>query len=199
VGLQDWLERNCGVAIDAEVLEGRSAERIEEEAVQAAVDAYRRRRKVLGEETAERIEQYLLLRAIDTKWKDHLYAMDSLKQGIGLRGYAQRDPLIEYKREAFELFEEMVASVRDEVTGLIFKLRLEREEADSYQGVMRVAREVHEEYAAMQRAQQAAVESSKGSEGKVATIKVGAKVGRNDPCPCGSGKKFKKCCGRGRT
>jgi len=196
VGLEDWLGRNFGVGIDASVLGGKSAEGIEEQVVEKVLGAYRERREVLGDEAAQRIEQFLLLRAIDTKWKDHLYAMDSLKQGIGLRGYAQRDPVIEYKREAFELFEEMVSSVRDEVTELIFKLRLEAEDVDSYRGVMRVASEVHEEYAAMQRAQQAAVESSKAAEGKVAQIKVGTKVGRNDPCPCGSGKKFKKCCGR---
>jgi preprotein translocase subunit SecA len=198
-GLGDWLQRNFGVGIDAALLGGKSADAIEEEVVGEVLKAYEKRREVLGEEAAGRIEQFLLLRAIDTKWKDHLYAMDSLKQGIGLRGYAQRDPLIEYKREAFELFEEMVASVRDEVTELIFKLRLEAEDVDSYRGVMRVAKEVHEEYAAMQRMQQAAVESSKAAEGRVAQIKVGTKVGRNDPCPCGSGKKFKKCCGRSRA
>jgi len=198
-GLVDWLRRNFGVGIDTALLGGKSADAIEEEIVREVLKAYEKRREVLGEEGAGRIEQFLLLRAIDTKWKDHLYAMDSLMQGIGLRGYAQRDPLIEYKREAFELFEEMVASVRDEVTELIFKLRLEAEDVDSYRGVMRVAKEVHEEYAAMQRMQQAAVESSKAGEGKVAQIKVGTKVGRNDPCPCGSGKKYKKCCGRVRA
>ncbi len=195
-GFENWVYRTFDIVVREEELAEGMAGEVEERMVEKVIDAYEARRARLGEESASRVEQFLLLRAIDTKWKDHLYAMDHLMRGIGLRGYGQRDPLVEYKREAFELFEELMAAIRDEITEFIFKLRVEQEDVDSYKGVWQVEREVHDRFEVMRRVQQAAVESSKAPEGKPEPIRVGVKVGRNDPCPCGSGKKFKKCCGR---
>jgi len=195
-GFENWVYRTFDIVVREEELAEGMAGEVEERMVEKVIDAYEARRARLGEESASRVEQFLLLRAIDTKWKDHLYAMDHLMRGIGLRGYGQHDPLVEYKREAFELFEELMAAIRDEITEFIFKLRVEQEDVDSYKGVWQVEREVHDRFEVMRRVQQAAVESSKAPEGKPEPIRVGVKVGRNDPCPCGSGKKFKKCCGR---
>jgi preprotein translocase subunit SecA len=152
----------------------------------------------------EKIAQILLLEKIDTKWKDHLYAMDHLRSGIGLRGYAQVDPKIEYKREALGMFESMNLSIRDEVTDLIFKLQLGKEA--ERKDIWHPDHYVHQEVSgleAMQKLtaangvpQNAPANSDEQAEQKIEPIKVGIKAGRNQPCPCGSGKKFKQCCGR---
>src|SRR5262245_15935259 len=127
-------------------------------------------------------------RGINQLWREHLLNMDHLKEGIGLRGYGQRDPLTEYKREAFEMFQEMIDHLKEVVLEQLFKVRMMREEAAAQP--VRVA-------SATPRWQE-----NRGPDGAPATrgatrearTATGEKVGRNDPCPCGSGKKYKKCC-----
>ena len=128
-----------------------------------------------------------MLVVIDTQWKDHLLSIDHLKEGIGLRGYGQRDPLTEYKREAFELFQDMVERVKAAVIERLFKVQMVREVAFDVPGVTmwRETRESHGDTPSI--ARQAA------SAAPMRTP-AGEKVGRNEPCPCGSGKKYKKCC-----
>ena len=134
----------------------------------------------------------ILLSIFDQHWKDHLLSMDHLKEGINLRAYAQKDPMTEYKRESFSLFENMKVEVKKSVVQNIFSVQLytqaEIEELKRRQQEMLEAQiEAHK------RAQEAA---EKASEGKAAPVPRSAnKVGRNDPCPCGSGKKFKHCHG----
>ena len=141
------------------------------------------------------LEKYVLLQIFDATWKDHLYAMDHLKSSIGLRSFAERDPRIEYKKEGYRMFQEMLSSIRDKVTNIIFKARLES--GESMRSVWNVSNAQHGEYDRFQ-AQQAAAQAPQG-EKRVQPIKLkGPKVGRNDPCPCGSGKKYKKCCGVGQ-
>ena len=142
------------------------------------------------------LERFVLLQIYDTSWKDHLLAMDHLRSGVGFRSYAEQDPRIVYKREGFRLFDEMLSSVRNKVTDIVFKARLSAEA--EMESVYQVSQLVHEQlsgYDDLARdmaAQQAAAEAQ-----RVQTIiRDQPKVGRNDPCPCGSGKKFKKCCGR---
>jgi preprotein translocase subunit SecA len=118
-----------------------------------------------------------MLQVIDTQWKDHLLGMDHLKEGIGLRGYGQKDPLVEYKKEAFDVFADMTARISREVVGRLFKIQVQQKEA--------VKREP---------AKQTRLNYNRG-EGSAATARREKKVGRNEPCPCGSGKKYKKCCG----
>ncbi|MGR3302463.1 MAG: SEC-C metal-binding domain-containing protein, partial [Candidatus Scalindua sp.] len=145
----------------------------------------------------------LLLEKVDTKWKDHLYAMDHLKSGIGLRGYAQVDPKIEYKREALIMFETMMASIREEVTDLIFKLRVRSETIDS-KDVWNPDNFVYQdsfntplESPTPERERvEAATTNSGQSEQRPGPIRAAVKIGRNQPCPCGSGKKYKQCCGK---
>ena len=151
-----------------------------------------------------------MMNIIDTKWKDHLYAMDQLKEGIGLRSYAQRDPLIEFKKEGFAMFEAMYSSIYQEVAELIFKLQpVERQvsmkgvfedlpqhfEHDDIQGMGDVARNVGQPPDAPQTGS-SALGPRESQPKSVPVTNQGPKVGRNDPCPCGSGKKYKRCCGQ---
>jgi preprotein translocase subunit SecA len=157
------------------------------------------------------VERSVLLQIYDTTWKDHLYAMDLLRESIGLRGVAERDPRIEYKKEGSRLFEEFMKAIRDRVTDIIFKVRQNQQfvmknvydrAIESFQqpagygvGSSAAAQEVRAERAAM--ANEESPPATEVKEEKVATIvNEGPKVGRNDPCPCGSGKKYKQCCGR---
>jgi len=124
------------------------------------------------------------LSRVDSQWKDHLLSIDHLKEGIGLRGYGQKNPKEEYKREAYSLFMELMGRVRNEVLQKIFRIQLARE------------KDV-EEMEAQQRRQQKSI-NQVGGEGrtKEPITREQDKVGRNDLCPCGSGKKYKKCCGQ---
>jgi preprotein translocase subunit SecA len=125
-----------------------------------------------------------MLHVIDSQWKDHLLSMDHLKEGIGLRGYGQRDPLTEYKREAFDLFEDMVDRVRAAVTELLFRMQVAPGDAPA----------PAPRPSAAPRAATGVTLSRGTSERRPEAARSGQKVGRNDPCPCGSGKKYKKCC-----
>ena len=147
----------------------------------------------LREELTE-LERYVLLQIYDSTWKEHLYAMDHLKAGIGLRGLAERDPKMEYKREGYKMFGEMLSSIRDRVTDMIFKARLGGEE--ERRSVWNISSAAHDDFSMFAQQQQAA-QQPQGQAAMPKTIKhEGPKVGRNDLCPCGSGKKYKKCCGR---
>ncbi len=141
--------------------------------------AYEQKESEAGSDVIRYLERVILLQVIDTQWKDHLLGMDHLKEGIGLRGYGQKDPLVEYKKEAFDVFAEMTSRISTEVVSRLFKIQIQRAEA------------VRKEPARQARFSYNRGEGSSPSE----PVRRGKKVGRNDPCPCGSGKKFKKCCG----
>jgi preprotein translocase subunit SecA len=156
------------------------------------------------------LEQFVLIQIFDQTWKDHLYAMDMLKTGIGLQAFAERDPRILYKKEGFRFFQEMMASVRDKVTDLIFRARVvgEAQRRSAYQ----VTAATHESSggygvgenlgttaaatAAGGAAAEGAPQTSDQPQVTKTIVREQPKVGRNDPCPCGSGKKYKKCCGQ---
>jgi len=151
-------------------------------------------RQFLRRELTE-LEKYVLLQIYDATWKDHLYAMDHLKGSVGLRGFAEKDPKMEFKREGYRMFQEMLSSIREKVTDIIFKVELQGQE--SMRNVWNISSTMHNEYEQFQ-AQQDAAQAPQGEQ-RIKTIKLETpKVGRNDPCPCGSGKKYKKCCGRGQ-
>ncbi|HLU99684.1 MAG TPA: SEC-C metal-binding domain-containing protein, partial [Acidobacteriota bacterium] len=154
-------------------------------------------------------ERVIMLQILDQQWKDHLLALDHLKEGIGLRGYGQRDPKIEYKRESFTLFEELHHRVREEIVRMLYLLRpaTRAEEDEILTARGRQTRQQDMQYSGGEAAEpafagaqarpQQRLEARGGGDAAVKTIvNTGPKVGRNDPCPCGSGKKFKKCCGR---
>jgi preprotein translocase subunit SecA len=142
------------------------------------------------------LERYVLLQVYDSTWKDHLYAMDHLKESIWTRSFAEKDPKVEYKREGFRMFNEMLEAIEDRVTDIVFKVRLEA--GARARSVWRVSQTSHDEVGqfAMTERQRAAAQAPQGEQ-KVKQIRLEhPKVGRNDPCPCGSGKKYKKCCGK---
>lgn len=159
--------------------------------------AYQEKENTAGSELMRHLERMVFLQIIDAKWKDHLYAMDSLREGIGLRAYGQRDPLVEYKREAFDMFSQMIAGIEDEAVEMIFKLQPAKQER--LRGVFSQVSQhfVHPEAAKFQPAEQEQnqPEQKEASQSNIMQ-KAHPKVGRNDPCVCGSGKKYKKCCGR---
>jgi preprotein translocase subunit SecA len=168
-----------------------------------AIEIYKRRERLMGEREMRRLERLASLQVIDLSWREHLYEMDSIKEGIGLRAYGQKDPLIEYKSEGFRAFTEMLARVNEGVIGLVFKAQLRDESRFTARQRPAPARmsEVHDSADGMGFR---AVTSSESAEpggqpekpGKKMPVVVGDKIGRNDPCPCGSGKKYKKCCGK---
>ncbi len=196
--LTKWFEQKFGVKPAPEELAGKSVEDIEEHLMGKATELYHQRELDIGEDNIRKLEQFIILEKVDSKWKDHLYAMDSLKSGIGLRGYAQIDPKIEYKREALGMFQSMMASIREELTDLLFKIKLEKEPTHMAHRVWNVDNFVYQDAALMERKPQTQAATATAEQEKRTTepIRVGTKVGRNQPCPCGSGKKYKQCCGK---
>jgi preprotein translocase subunit SecA len=155
------------------------------------------------------MEKVLVLQILDASWMEHLRAMDHLRSSIGLQGYAQIDPKVEYKREGMKIFADMWNGVGDKVTDLIFRVEQFDPEFLSYLGnrwQLERAETIHQEATSeltaapgsnIRAQQEAAIASSQQSDKKREPVRnVGKKVGRNDPCPCGSGKKFKACCMR---
>jgi len=147
---------------------------------------YARKEAEYGADAIRYLERMFLLSTVDALWKDHLLSMDHLKEGIGLRGYAQKDPLKEYQREGFDLFSDLISRIKEESLKRLFHVKVQREEEGA--GM--------KERAAAPRPSRVVL--SRGdikSAGKTTQKREGVKIGRNDPCPCGSGKKYKKCCG----
>jgi preprotein translocase subunit SecA len=282
-GFRGWFQRCFGVDLDPESARVATGEEPDPApAVEAAVRRYDEREKELGEELQRRIDRHLLLHSIDTKWMDHLRAIDALRHGIGLRGYAQRDPKNEYKAEGFELFQKLMAAIEDEIASLILRVRVQmqppehagaRPDGAALPGAAgfpplatplarRLATATPEQvraaqqmmlarastrrvpasaaFDAMRRASPPAAAAAPGTGAPAAPAPSSAppaqpparasaagsappgpaprpasesargpaepaplpasalkSAGRNDPCPCGSGKKFKKCHGVG--
>ena len=143
---------------------------------------YEAREQEFGSPIMRDLENYILLQTVDTLWKDHLLNMDYLKEGIGLRSYGQQDPLVAYKREGHEMFQQMIDRVKEETVQKLFHIQIQREEQLQQ---MRAEQEDQPMFYGPPEAPQ-----------KRQAIRKDAKVGRNDPCPCGSGKKYKKCHGK---
>jgi preprotein translocase subunit SecA len=151
---------------------------------EGAVSAYERKEKEYGADAMRYLERMFLLSTIDAQWKDHLLSMDHLKEGIGLRGYAQKDPLKEYQREGFDMFSDLVFRIKEESLKRLFHVKVQREEEGKAAALPPIApRRVNLSHGDLSRAGQTTQRHAK------------KKVGRNSPCPCGSGKKYKKCCG----
>ena len=144
---------------------------------------YEEREKEMGEDLMRDLERFLTLQTVDMHWKDHLLAMDYLKEGIGLRGYGQVDPLVEYKREGHAMFQAMIDKIKEDIIRGLFFIRVEREQDQE-----KLKRE--------QEQQPMYFSHGDSTAPATKTVRKGKKIGRNDPCPCGSGKKYKKCCGR---
>lgn len=181
-GLRDALSRQFSLGFDpSRVSEGMDRVSFKEDILKNIQTNYAKRETELGDPLMRHLEKIVMLQAIDTQWKDHLLAMDHLKEGIGLRGYGQKDPLVEYKKEGFDIFVDMGERIKAEVVDRLFKIQIAKEESlpDRF-----TLREIPK------------IQINRGDgEGASKPVTKGKKVGRNEPCPCGSGKKYKKCHG----
>jgi preprotein translocase subunit SecA len=202
-GLRQYLDSRFSVKTNDLGLEEMPRPDIRDALLERMKGMYEEKEASFGSGMTRHLERMILLQVVDTRWKDHLYAMDSLREGIGLRAYGQRDPLIEYQHEAYEMFMDMIDRIKEETLEYLFRIRAVKEEAQA--AVFDLSRQemVHEERGQFQgMPQQQGMEVSPEYEGQLPEEKVHTykretpKVGRNDPCPCGSGKKYKKCCGR---
>ena len=185
-----------------------------------ALAIFKANEDLLPAETIREMERVYLLRAVDTHWMDHIDAMDQLKAGIRLRSYGQHDPVVEYRLEGFDMFDEMIENIREDTVKMMLIMPKRVYEIQKRQEAIEAARKAAEAAAAAahqvmlnkgeQKPQPNAVQaalkreqvakpsqtSGDGTDTQNKTVRKGKKVGRNDPCPCGSGKKYKKCCGR---
>jgi preprotein translocase subunit SecA len=213
-GLQKELEDDWGLMVPLdEMVKGEASDEEMLGAVLKAADAhYGDKVGMVGREGFAGFERSIMLQSIDQRWREHLSALDHLRQGIHLRGYAQKNPKQEYKRESFELFESMLQSIRNEVTRILMNVRVQSaEEAQQVEQQVEARAEqsfeqasyTHSEFSAAPDADPESVAlavqeapASADDDKEAPFRRFGAKVGRNDPCPCGSGKKYKQCHGR---
>ncbi len=168
---------------DEDTLDGLTGEGLAELIHEAAISAYREKEALIGPDEFRNLERYILLQTVDQLWKDHLLSMDHLKEGIGLRGYAQQNPLLLYKKEGFEMFQDMISRVQEETLSILYRIQLAEPED---------LKELH-------KPEEPPLVFSGGETSppkKKPAVRSDKKVGRNAPCPCGSGKKYKKCCGQ---
>ncbi|MCJ7774329.1 MAG: preprotein translocase subunit SecA [Desulfobacterales bacterium] len=167
--------------LNGHLMDGLNTEKLSELLFAASMEVYSKKESAIGANDFRQLERFVMLQTVDNLWKDHLLSMDHLKEGIGLRGYAQQNPLLVYKKEGFDMFQDMISRIKDETIEMLFRVQIsEPEMMPDYQ---------------KQNNQQMIFSSGEESETKKPLKRTGEKVGRNAPCPCGSGKKFKKCCG----
>ena len=187
--LSDWLKETLRFELSTDEIAKLEADELQRKLVNAVEDHYHPEMR--------RMERMLLLDLVDSAWKDHLYSMDYLRSSVGLKGYAQMDPKVEYKREGMKMFEGMWTSIGERTTDLVFHIQQLDEGVVGSTWVDTTATHEQAQSTSEYADQQEAAIRNSGNEGKVDTIRnKGQKVGRNDPCPCRSGKKYKKCCGR---
>jgi preprotein translocase subunit SecA len=230
---QYLAEMNSQFGIDAKAMDADPTTLNHDELAEATVEAvknrYAEREKQFSPDLLRWLERRIILDVVDTQWKDHLLSLDHLKEGIGLRGYGQKDPLVEFKKEAFVLFEDMMTRIDNETVRYLFHVQIQQGEAPPQQA--RPAEPLPQQRAGLPSAQAAAASAAARQDEAPAQklpdfaralerkqerqqkdlqfqagaaqaepqkpVRAGAKVGRNDPCPCGSGKKYKKCHGTG--
>jgi preprotein translocase subunit SecA len=189
--LQDAFYQQFSFKWSVPSIEGNGIRRdqLKEMIVQSAKDIYQKKEEEFGVPTLRYLEKVIMLQSIDFHWKDHLLAIDQLKEGIGLRGYGQKDPRIEYQKEAYQMFLEMLDRIKRDTIEKLFAIQIAKEK-----GAEEIKLERKQNFV-LSRGEAAQGGGGKTESGKGVTVRrEGKKVGRNDPCPCGSGKKYKRCC-----
>ncbi len=174
---------NLRLQLDQNTVDGMTSDAFSDMVVEKALSVYNAKEALVGPEDLRQIERVIMLQTVDNLWKDHLLSMDHLKEGIGLRGYAQQNPLLVYKKEGFEMFQDMISRVKEEIVSILFRIQIaEPKKIEEIQ---------------KPKEQNLIFSHGDGSDEKKKPVKrVTDKIGRNMACPCGSGKKYKKCCGR---
>jgi len=187
------------IPVREEEIAGLNQQKLFDILFDAAQVHYKQREQGFGEKLMRQLERFAMLRVIDERWREHLYEMDQLKEGIGLRAYGQKNPLLEYKSEGFRMFKEMLDLINRQVLELIFKAQVQAQQPMPMQRIPQQMQEIHDSSTGMGLSAvppPAEMTTNAGpAAGKRQPVVAGEKVGRNDPCPCGSGKKYKKCHG----
>ncbi|MDY0321650.1 MAG: preprotein translocase subunit SecA [Arcobacteraceae bacterium] len=175
------IKEELNLELSMESIRSESYSDLESKIVELLMDNYNEKMSIAAPEQRSEIERILYLQILDNAWRDHLYSMDTLKTGIGLRGYNQKDPLVEYKKESYNMFMELIASIKLEIVKVLFSLRLKGEEREK-EVIENIVHDMEE--------------STKNSITNTdLSAALEKKIARNEPCPCGSGKKYKQCCG----
>ena len=157
----------------------KNADELKDRIIQLANERYDQKEQELGEDKMRNIERIVFLKNVDEKWMAHIDAMDQFKNGIFLRAYAQRDPIVEFRKEGFDMFEQMIEEIKEDVVSMIYRVKLNNNIQMKQVNVMNMATSGGDETASTQQ-----------------PVRKKEEAGRNDLCPCGSGKKYKKCCGK---
>jgi preprotein translocase subunit SecA len=201
-GLLNWVNMTFPLGLSAKkaALESRSVEENSSWLVQVIKDAYNKKASMEHAEALRGLERFVILNAVDRLWQEHLYAMDGLREAVYLRAFAQKDPLVEYKNEAFSMFGELMDNIKLEVLNNLFRSTTNLQ---AFENLLRSLPQnlIRADIPGLSRPQQEAPPPGKDGEPEPPKIELPIrrelpKVGRNEPCPCGSGKKFKNCCGR---
>jgi preprotein translocase subunit SecA len=194
-GLREVLLSQFGLdlALEADQVSRLKQEVLREKIHEGVVQAYEKKEAELGEGVMRQLETMIMLQVLDNQWKDHLYSMDHLKEGIGLRGYGQKDPLIEYKREGYDMFSAMVERIESESLQYLFRVQLQPAEREMAAPAPRAE-------PSRPQGKRSGMKGQVSSSTATSVLEGGGsgsrKIGRNEPCVCGSGKKYKKCCGK---
>lgn len=192
-----WVNSHFPVGLKLDELKGLSEEQILDTVLDKVREAYRIKKTSENEEALLHLERFVLMSAIDARWQEHLTEMEELRRSVSLRSYGQKDPLSEYKNEAYTYFEELMKNIRSQVCSRLFRT------ATNLVAIENVKHMLARQAIAQGPGVAPPPGAVRGAEGgssvqlpKVAVKRALPKVGRNEPCPCGSGKKFKRCCGR---
>ena len=194
-GLREVLLSQFGLdlALEADQVSRLKQEVLREKIREGVVQAYEKKEAELGEGVMRQLETMIMLQVLDNQWKDHLYSMDHLKEGIGLRGYGQKDPLIEYKREGYDMFSAMIERIESESLQYLFRVQLQPAEREMAASAPRAE-------PSRPQGKRSGMKGQVSSSTATSVLEGGGsgsrKIGRNEPCVCGSGKKYKKCCGK---
>ena len=164
------------------------AEKISEQLKKLALEIYSKKEEEITSEQMRELERVVMLKVVDEKWMNHIDSMDELKNGIGLRAYGQKDPVVQYRLEGFDMFDEMINDIKFDVTKILMHIRQQGEV--KRQETVKITGEALEAIHSVDGG------SKIGTDVDRTVRNEGPKVGRNDPCPCGSGKKYKNCCGK---
>jgi len=200
-GLNRWLQIKYLVKIkESDMSSLKTIDEVREHVVKALHDNYKLRESLIGKDQLTDITKYMILSAIDRKWKDHLYAMDQLREAVGFRAYGQKDPLIEYQHEGFQMFSTMISQINDEILEYLFKMQFVAQPSENSRNTEALNFTHPDQFVSakspgVSEAGAGARNVRQPANAALPIKRDAPKVGRNDPCPCGSGLKYKKCCG----